>query len=301
VRPLRAPLVALLATFALVACDADVVRVTVVTAGHLTLEGGAHDGTFVVLDGVLEVQAGARIVGSVIVIDGALVGEGEIDGDVVALAGRVRLGEGAVVTGDLRVAGDLDRHPDARVDGTVARGAAVPAELADAVRGERAGLAATLARIVALALGAALLARLSPRSARNVAHAAASHPLVALSLGLLVAFVALVLVVVMAFTVVLIPVSLIAVALAVATIVLGWFGIGTALGEAASRRAGRAWPVARSALFGTLAFAILLTLIERIPLVWGIVPIAISALGLGAVVLTGFGVRRFVPAVHDDA
>jgi cytoskeletal protein CcmA (bactofilin family) len=297
-----AALLALLLVALLTGCEGDVVRFTVVTGGVLELaQGETQDGTVVVLDGLVSVPAGASVTGPVIVLGGTLAVGGVIDGDVTALAGRVALGEGARVAGDLRIAGDLDRHPEARVAGEVTLGAAVPAELADAIRGDPAGWLATLVRIVALGLGAGLLARFSPRAARNVAHAAGRHPLVAGSLGLLSMVVLIVLVVVMAFTVVLIPVSVLAFAVAVVTVVLGWFGLGTALGLALARRSRRSWTLARTATIGTLAFAAILAVIERIPFAWGLLPILISAVGLGAVVLTGFGVRRFVPsAVGDD-
>jgi cytoskeletal protein CcmA (bactofilin family) len=297
-----AALLALLLAALLTGCEGDVVRFTVVTGGVLELaQGETQDGTVVVLDGLVSVPAGASVTGPVIVLGGTLAVGGVIDGDVTALAGRVALGEGARVAGDLRIAGDLDRHPEARVAGEVTLGAAVPAELADAIRGDPAGWLATLVRIVALGLGAGLLARFSPRAARNVAHAAGRHPLVAGSLGLLSMVVLIVLVVVMAFTVVLIPVSVLAFAVAVVTVVLGWFGLGTALGLALARRSRRSWTLARTATIGTLAFAAILAVIERIPFAWGLLPILISAVGLGAVVLTGFGVRRFVPsAVGDD-
>jgi hypothetical protein len=297
-----AVLLALLLAALLTGCEGDVVRFTVVTGGVLELaEGETQHGTVVVLDGFVSVPAGASVTGPVIVLGGTLAVGGVIDGDVTALAGHVALGEGALVAGDLRIAGDLDRHAEARVAGEVTLGAAVPAGLADGIRGEPAGWLATLVRIVALGLGAGLLARFSPRAARNVAHAAGRHPLVAGSLGLLSMVVLLVLVVVMAFTVVLIPVSLLAFAVAVVTVVLGWFGLGTALGQALARRSGRSWTLARTATIGTLAFAAILAVIERMPFAWGLLPILISAVGLGAVVLTGFGVRRFVPsAVGDD-
>ncbi len=296
-----ATVLALLATTLLMGCEGDVLRFTIVTGGALELaQGETHDGTVVLLDGLVSVPAGASVAGPVVVLGGSLAVGGVIDGDVTALAGHVTLRGGALVAGDLRIAGELDRHPEARVGGEVTLGAAVPAELADGLRGEPAGWWATLLRIVALGLGAGLLARVFPRAARNVAHAAGRHPLVAGSLGLLSMVVLLVLVVVMAFTVVLIPVSLLAFALAAVTVVLGWFGLGTALGQALARRSGRSWTLARTATLGTMAFAALLAVIERIPFAWGLLPIVISAVGLGAVVLTGFGVRRFVPSTVDD-
>ena len=296
-----AGVLALLLAALLMGCEGDVLRFTVVTGGTLELtEGETQDGTLIVLDGLVSVPAGASVAGPVVVLGGALAVGGVIEGDLTALAGRVALSGGALVAGDLRIAGELDRHPEARVAGEVTLGAAVPADLADGIRGEPAGWLATLVRIVALGLGAGLLARFSPRAARNVAHAAGRHPLVAGSLGLLSMVVVIVLVVVMAFTVVLIPVSLLAFALAAVTVVLGWFGLGTALGQALARRWGRSWTLARTATVGTLVFATLLAVIERIPFGWGLLPILVSAVGLGAVVLTGFGVRRFVPSVPDD-
>jgi cytoskeletal protein CcmA (bactofilin family) len=299
-RLLAVALAAVLAP-ALTACEGDVLRFTLVTGGTLELAAGETErATVVVAGGVLRVPTAARIEGAVVVIDGALSVAGRVDGDVTALAGRVDLEAGAVIAGDLRVAGDFERHPQARVEGVMTLGAAVPAELADAVRGPRAGLLATLLRVAALALAAGLLARLAPRAARNVSDAAARHPLVAGSLGLLALVVVLVLVVVMAFTVVLIPVSLLAIALTVIAVGLGWFGLGAALGRGLSRATGRALPIEGATALGTLLVAAALAVLERVPFTWGVVPILVSAVGLGAVILTGFGVRPFVPAAFDD-
>jgi cytoskeletal protein CcmA (bactofilin family) len=299
VSAVRVALLAALA-LALAGCDADVARFTVVTGGSLELEAGEVErGTVIVLDGLVTVPAGASVAGSVVVIDGSLAVGGRVDGDVTALAGRVSLGDGATIAGDLRIAGALDRHPGARVGGSVTVGSAVTAELAEAVRGQPAGLVATVLRIVALALGAGLLARLAPRAATNLADAAAGHPLVSGALGILALVVVLVLVVVMAFTIVLIPVSLLALALTVAALVAGWLALGTALGRAVARTARRDWSLARAATVGTLGFAVVFALMERVPLLWGIVPIVVSAVGVGAVALTGFGLRRFVPAPDD--
>jgi hypothetical protein len=279
------------------ACDQDVVHLTLVQRGAFEVTADEElPGTLAVLDGTARIEPGGAVLGSVVVLGGRVEVDGRVGGDPTALGGVVRLGEGAQVDGDLGVAGELERHRAAVVVGRVTEGAAVPEALSGALRGEGGGWAATVARIVVLALLAWLTGRLAPRAVGRVADAASGHAVVAGALGLLALTVGIVLLVAMAFTIVLIPVSVVGILLGLATVAFGWLGLGLALGRWLAARAHRDWTPARAAFTGTLLVATVLTLLERVPLLWATLPIVAAAVGVGAVLLTGYGLRRFVRA-----
>ena len=99
----------------------------------------------------------------------------------------------------------------------------------------------------------------------------------------------------MAFTVVLIPVSLVLALSLVVAGAVGWVAFGTALAAAVARRGRvsnvRSWQAA----VGTVAFAGTLAVVATIPVVGPVAALIVSATGFGAVLVTSFGMRRFVP------
>jgi hypothetical protein len=300
--PLRTTLLAWLAIVMvalLAACDGDVVRGTLVQRGTFTVaEGERLEGILVLLDGVAVVDG--EVVGTVVVLGGRLELEGRIAGDLTALSGLVLLGERAVIAGDLGVAGALERAPGAVVGGSDTVGAAVPAALGDAVRSDTTWWT-FLGRILAFVLAAVVAARVWPAGLSRVAEAATRHVAVSAALGTLALGTGLVLVVAMAFTIVLIPLSLALVVAGAVALAFGGASLAFALGRAVARRRGLVWSPARSALVGSLALAPALALLEAAPALLSIVPVGLAVLVVGAVLLTGFGFRRFVPERVGDS
>jgi hypothetical protein len=144
-----------------------------------------------------------------------------------------------------------------------------------------------------------VMLRVRPRAVTRVSDAITEHPLVSGSLGLLAGLVGLVLAVFMVFTIVLIPVALL-VLLAIALVALmGWVGLGFALGRWIGIRRGWTRPAPRMGLLGTALLAVLMHLIELVPVVGAIVPLLALVVGFGAVWLTRFGSRRFEAQSYD--
>lgn len=300
-RALRA-VAAGLALLALVACDDGVLELALVVGGALEVhEAAPRDGLLVVLDGELLVARGALLRGTVVVLGGQARIEGGIEGDVIGLAGSVRLGADAHVRGDLAVASALERHPQARVDGTIMEGAAVPETFSSLLREGPSSWRNVLVRASWLALLGLLAARFAPRAVDRLAEAVRYHGLTAGALGTLAFVVGLVLVVVMAFTVVLIPVSLVGLVAGMVALLVGWSAVGIALGTSLARRwrgaAGSrsGWRERLALALGVFVVVLVLGALERVPWVGGLLALGVTAVGLGAVLLTGFGTRRFVP------
>lgn len=268
-------------------------RAAVVLEGDHRLE--ATEGHLLVVDGRVLLPAEARVSGVVVVLGGALALDGTVVGDVFHLGGDLALGDGARVDGRLVAAGgELRVAAGATVVGGVLRDLEAASELVRPVTPVGQRVARLAVQIALLALVALATARWAPRALQRTSEALAHHPVVAVSMGALSALIGLVLFVAMVATVVLIPVALVGgVGFAVA-VGFGWLAWGTLIGRALARRG---W-VPRGAVavaVGTAAFAVAQAIVGVVPWLGGAAALLASAAALGAVVLTGFGVRRFVP------
>lgn len=267
--------------------------------GAVALEGdhrlGPAEGHVLVVGGRVALPAEARASGVVVVLGGALAVEGAIAGDVFHLDGVLELVDGARIEGRLVAAGgELRVASGATVVGGVVRDLEAASELVRPAPSPGERLTRAAVQIALLVLVALAVARWAPRTLDRTSEALARHPVVAVSMGALSALVGLVLLVAMVATIVLIPVALVGgVGFAVATS-FGWLAWGTLIGRAFARR-GWAPDGAVAVAVGTAAFALAQGLVGAVPWVGGAVALLASVAALGAVVLTGFGVRRFVP------
>ena len=287
-----------LAALALGACQP-----TGAYSGTLVLEGRHNydsgrtlEGAFIMLDGRVRLERGARVTGPVFLLGGELEVAGRVDGDVSAIGGVLIVGPTADLGGNLRVGGgELDLSPRAEVAGQTLTGAASGARPEDLFprRSLREGIVRAVISALLLAKYASLAARFFPRSLDRVARAARSEPLAAAAMGLLAGVVGLTLWVVLAFTLILIPVALIGLLIGFLAIGYGWTALGTVLGRTL---AGRARSVPQRAFWGTLVFGLVLNLLALLPYVGGLIALTAAAYSLGAVMLTRFGLREFVPA-----
>lgn len=297
-------LLLLLAALSLVACrDTGAYSGTLVVDGwHVYERGKTLEGTLVIVDGRVILEEGARLNGPAYVLSGLLIAEGEIAGDVSLIGGDLRLGPGSRVGGDVRVGGGrLDLSPQAAVRGRVLTGAASGVAPADFFprRSLRSELPLFLVEALALAGLAFLAVRFAPRPVERVRRAAVEHPVVSAAMGLLAGLVGLVLLVVMAFTLILIPVTLIGLVGGFLTIGYGWIGAGVATGRwlAGWRR----WqlPPDRSAFLGTFVFLLAVNALSLLPILGAVIGLTAVAISLGAVLLTRFGLREFVPGSDE--
>jgi cytoskeletal protein CcmA (bactofilin family) len=266
-----------------------------------THEIGRLPGDVYILGGAVTAPADADVRGSVYLLDGSLALDGQIEGDLLLFGGEVNLGPSAMVTGDLRLAGgEVESSPGAMIGGALLEGgAALPL---DELTPERSAAESALRWIMAavpLALAGYLLARRTPRAPATVAEAALRHPVVSVSVGALSALVLPALLVAMVFTLVLIPLALLLVGLLALVVGYGVIAVGWAAGEPLRRRTALSAPVATAV--GTLLVMGLLFVIGQVPVVGGWLNLAATILLLGAVFLTRFGTRPFVPAPLEAA
>jgi hypothetical protein len=150
-----------------------------------------------------------------------------------------------------------------------------------------------------LGLAAAATVRFIPHALGRVSRAATRQALVSGSLGLLVAVVAPALIVMMAFTVILVPLALLSLLAAGFVVAYGWIALGTALGNRLASRLHRPAGPSLRAFLGTWLFLLLLGVVELIPVAGSLLSLLVAIIALGAVLLTRFGTRTFVPAINS--
>jgi len=263
------------------------------TTVQLVLDGD-HDvvdaGALIVGDATVSVPADTETSGPIHVIAGQTTIGGTVVGDVTLVAGTLVVADGATITGTLQhIGGELTVSPGAEV-GQRSRVEVVPAEPGPAQRFLPLVVVTTL-----LALVGARSVRRRPQRLDNVHAAVTGHPLVAVTVGLLVAVTAISLFVFMAFTLILLPVALLGLAAGLAAIGYGIVALG--------HLAGRHLPIGRAApatAAGVVVVMVLLQVLGAIPIVGDLLVITLVLTGLGAVLLTYFGLSRFVPASLPD-
>jgi len=270
----------------------------VVSGTHTYGDSVTLPGTLLVLDGQVDLEKGSRLLGSVFQLGGILTIDGTIDGDVSTIGGRTILSENARVGGDLRVGtGELVRSDQSVVKGRVLTGAASGLEPGDLFpqRDWRTELLRSLPGSFLLALLAYLAIRYVPVQVERVRQAGIGHPAVSTAMGLLGGVVGLVLLVVMAFTLILLPITLLGLVLGFLSIGYGLIGIGLAAGRFLALRFGWDLSTGASALIGTLVFTLILNGIALLPYLGDLIVLIALTNALGAVMLTRFGLREFVP------
>ena len=246
-----------------------------------------HRGALIVGDATVTVPTHAEISGPVYIIGGELRVQGTVAGDVTHLSGSLVVEDGAAIGGQLQHIGGTEDIADGAV---VAERATV--DFAPTEPGPVAKYAPVVLTTLVLALAGAWLSRRRPKLLENIGAAASEHSLVSLTVGGLLSVTFLSVFVFMAFTLVLIPVTLLGLFLGVLTIAYGVVSLGYLVGRRLNTpRTGLSTAV------GIVAVVALLQVLEIVPVVGDIVAVAVLVTGLGAVVLTYFGLQGFEPAL----
>ncbi|MCH8562896.1 polymer-forming cytoskeletal protein [Nesterenkonia sp. YGD6] len=273
--------------------------VTVINQHHHVVESGQTlIGNTVLIGGTLVLEEGAVHHGPVTVFAGDALISGQVMGDLTVLGGTAALTGTAEITGDVAAAdGTLTRDA-----GTAVRGGITdePNPVATLERSTQPRAPAEralwfLVGVTVMASLAWLTARLAPRPLRRAGTAATDFPVISGALGALVLVSALPLVVSMIFTLFLIPVAVIVLVGFGATVVYGLLATGRALGVRMIRRLGWALSPPRTAALGTAVLVVCLQTIGLVPFVGAAVTGIVIVVSVGAVFLTGFGLRGYRP------
>lgn len=282
----------------LAGCGTDgLYTLTIITDGQHKLSQNIP-GDLLILGGEVSLSKDASVFGNVHLLLGKLVIDGRIEEDVSFLNGELRLGPSAVIRGDLNLGGGLfQRSPTSVIEGKINAGAGIP--LPSAPEREafykwsfwfRAIFNGVLSGLIA-----AVLARYFPSVIGHITEAMTRHSLASGAMGVLTGIVGISLLVTMVYTILLIPVSILILCLLAISVFLGWVGLGVELGRLLARALKRSWKPSMMTFLGMLIFMLGLQLFTSIPILGGLLGLALASIGLGAVSLTRFGLRRFIP------
>lgn len=241
---------------------------------------------FVVAGGDVTVPANATIDGQLFIVGGNTTIEGRITGDIRLFAGNLSVTENAIITGELQtVAGTLSVVPGAAIGQRTS---------IDVDRQPRSPLETggfLVMQMLVFGLVIAWLSRRVPELLDTVGDAVTHHPLVSGVVGSIAGVTMLVLFVYMAFTLVLIPLSIAGLVAEFLLVLYGYLVYGYLLG--------RRLPIQRddvASAVGVALFVLAVELLGWIPYVGTLIQLVLVVVGLGAVLLTYLGVRRFEPA-----
>ncbi|MCX6539377.1 MAG: hypothetical protein NT151_10675 [Acidobacteria bacterium] len=287
-----------------------------------------YGGARVRVGGDIRVRENEEVGNDVVAILGSIYIDGKVNGEVVAVGGGVYLGPKADVRGDVTsVGGGIERSADARVSGQINEVKITIPSVRPYVHfspwrdwtwwttpfGASVELVGTLVRIGVIGLLAALIVAVFPVPVQRVSERVAAEPWRAALTGLVaqVLFVPLLVltVLVLAVSIIGIPLLLLVpfvLVTALAALLLGFTGVGCAIGQKISRRGsgeirnlivplvvGLAiiWALTLVARFVGLAGMPLRVVVGGVLLVGFVVEYVAWTMGLGGVLLSRFGRR----------
>ncbi|WP_331234023.1 bactofilin family protein [Natronorarus salvus] len=265
-----------------------------VETAELVMEGDhevtEHRGALIVGDATVTVPADAEVSGPIYVIGGDVRIQGTVAGDVTQLSGSLVAEEGAAIGGELlHISGTETLAEEATI------AVRTTADLTPAEPSPLAAYTPLVLTTLVLSLVGGWLAEKRRSLLENVGRAARDHTLVSLTVGGLLFVTFLSVFVFMAFTLVLIPVSILGLLIGMLTTAYGVLAWGYLVGERLNTpRVGVATGL------GVVAVVALTQLLGLIPFVGELITGVLLLTGLGAVVVTYFGLRPFEPVVLPE-
>jgi hypothetical protein len=255
-----------------------------------------------VAGGTMTLEEDAHLAGTIYLFGGDLSVDGTVDGDVAALGGSVSLGNNSHISGDFLVAGsEVERAPGATIAGEETELSSQELVASQASRSLTGFLWQLITTTVLAGVLAVLTVKLMPTLTRRLSQTSTDFPLVSGALGLLLLLVLPILLVFMAFTIVLIPATIVGIIVLAVLVAYGVIGVGRGIGERIAHW--RDWQIgpALAATIGTTLIVVLLNVAGLIPFAGELLLAIVGAIGLGGVVLSGFGRRVYEPPEYDIA
>jgi len=273
--------------------------------------GQTLNGDLVVLGGNAKIETDATVNGTVAVLGGNIDLAGTVNGDVAAIGANLTLTKGAMVSGEVvSMGGNITGQQLGTIRGGI-RTFTPRAFFFDenAFRFPQPGdtgatstvgswiLSALgkIMQILAMAVLAVIVVLLLPKPINRVADTVVAQPWMTGGAGGGAGFLAFLatpfVLLILTITIILIPVTILAaLALAVA-VIFGWIAIGFQVGRRLEVLFKSQWADAVSAGVGTLVLGIVIWIIGFVPCVGGLLGFAAACVGLGGVIMSGFGTR----------
>jgi hypothetical protein len=287
----------------------------VVLGGNFVLESGdTLDGDLADIGGQATLEAGSRVRGSVFLVGGNLVAYGEVTGDMAIVGGNANLGPSAVVGGDLVTFGGNVNRSGALIEGDVISSEELnipmdfnwsadwdqwPLIVGGYGRSFEGRVLGYLFQSFMLAALSVLVLMFWPKPTQMISETIVEQPVIAGAIGLLTIIVAPILFLLLIVTICLAVVGIGGVIVLVAAWVLGWIALGLEVGQRLAKAANQDWQPVVAGGLGTLIFSLVVNGIGFIPCIGWLAPFLLGAAGLGAVIMTRFGTRRYGHSVAE--
>jgi hypothetical protein len=250
------------------------------------------------------ITVNGKVKGDAVAIFGSVTVRGHVTGDAVALLGNVKLEPGAQVNGDaVAVLGHVEKGEGAEVGGdTVSLGPSFPTLVNPSLVNPYGipwlflftiTIAATLLRVILVAVVIALFPVHSERMARTVIAQPGRSALWGFAFVLMALFVFPLLLI----SCIGIPLIPVAVLLVLVVKLFGRVAIGITLGRRLGKAVNR--PVT-SAVWAAVIGILVMGLISLIPIVGWLVVFVLQLIGVGAALLTKLGSREMPPESQQE-
>lgn len=285
----------------------------VIFGDSYVLESGQTlNGDLVVLGGNAKIETDATVNGTVAVLGGNIDLGGTVNGDVAAIGANLTLTKGAVVSGEVvSMGGNITGQELGSIRGGI-RTFTPRAFFFDenAFRFPQPGDSGStstvgswilsalgkIMQILAMAVLAVIVVLLLPKPINRVADTVVAQPWMTGGAGFLTFLATPFVLLILTITIILIPVTVLAaLALAVA-VIFGWIAIGFQVGRRLEVLFKSQWADAVSAGVGTLVLGIVIWIIGFVPCVGGLLGFVAACVGLGGVIMSGFGTRTSTPS-----
>ena len=290
----------------------------VVFGTNYILESGeVLDGDLAVIGGSATLEEGSLVTGTVFLIGGDIFAAGEIEGDLAIVGGNASFGMNAVVGGDLVTLGGNVNTGTARIDGEIFSETELNFPTNFRLDGDwnlpfvttvptfrnsfTWNVLSYLFKSLMLAAMAVLVMMFLPKHTQLVADTVVSQPVLAGALGLLTAFVAPILFILLLITICFSIVGILGAVVLVAAWGLGMIAMGLEVGNRLSTATNQEFQPVVAAGLGTLILGLVVFGIGLIPCVGWTVPFLVGTIGTGAVLMTRFGRQEYgVEAPPDE-
>lgn len=286
------------ATLLISACGSEGrYQLAIITEGEHAITGETL-GDLIVFGGHATLDESSKLDGSAHMLSGMLEVQGEIQGDISLFGGKLLIGPHAIVFGKINHGGgELSVSEGAVIAGGFNSGTGL--KLPSLIQAQTQNTAWVFTRLVLASLIIGLLAffvdRYIPITLNHVRDASQQYFIVCSAMGVLVSITAATLLVLLAYTIVLIPVAILGSLLLGSAVLFSWIAWGVYLGCSLVKHFNLKISSGLAAFLGSAIFILLLNLITMIPWVGGYIGLIFAIIGLGAVFLTRFGIRRFTP------
>ncbi len=276
----------------------------VIGNNYILKNGQTLNNDLFILGGTANLMDGSIVNGNIYLLGGNLSAAGTVHGEIIVLGGTMKMASTFSLTGDITSAGaSVSADPGAQINGRIYSGENIQYFILPyGVRFPNLSrsfdplfrIAAFFLQLFLWTVVALIVAMFIPNHLRRTAQAAITQPLVSGGLGLLTAIVLPILLVLFVITICLIPIAVLGALILILAWAFGLIAVGQEVGKRISIMFKQVWHPALTAGLGTLVLMTILNSLEAaVPCVGWIPKVIVSLIGLGAVLLTQFGIKPY--------